>query len=55
MIMKKIKAFYGEWTVVTDEQAEKLLDHLYKHVMTKITKDEIRDKHVKEIDDANDK
>lgn len=53
--MKKVKAFYGEWTVVTDEQAEKLVDHLYKGALTKISKDEIRNSHVRDIEDVNDK
>lgn len=53
--MKKIKAFYGGWTVVTDEQAEKLVNHLYKGALAKTSKDEIRNNHVRDTEDANDK
>ena len=45
--MKLIKAFFGDWNLVTDEYAEMFVNHMYERSLSG-TKDNIRNRHTKE-------
>lgn len=45
--MKYIKAWYGDWKLVSDEYAELFIDRMYSRTPMPVTKEYLRSKHVR--------